>query len=101
MEDIERSPESMSAGLSSVLLQNICTVSTKTLNLVVKYVFLNIVKDLESNEIPKVRRVAYLTVLTTLLTAISDAKLSKEFLQQFTHINELKNIICDHLEIST
>jgi hypothetical protein len=45
--------------------------------------------------------VAYLTVLTTLLTAISDAKLSKEFLQQFTHINELKNIICDHLDIST
>ena len=35
----------MSAGLSSVLLQNICTVSTKTLNLVVKYVFLKFKMD--------------------------------------------------------
>lgn len=60
----------MSAGLSSILLQNICIVSEKMQQMIARHVFLKIVDDLTNEEIPIVRRVAYMTVLTSLLTKV-------------------------------
>jgi hypothetical protein len=74
LNDIERSPDSMSAGLSSILLQNICVASPKMQYVVGEYVFLPIVDDLDAKEIPILRRVAYLTVLTSLLTKVFETK---------------------------
>lgn len=64
----------MSAGLSSILLQNICVASPKMQYVVGEYVFLPIVDDLHAKEIPILRRVAYLTVLTSLLTKVFETK---------------------------
>jgi len=64
--DIEQSPESLQAGLSSVLLQEICVSTPKMQVAIAKQVFLRMVAEMDQ-PIPLSRRVAYLTVLTGLL----------------------------------
>ena len=67
VSDIEKSPESMQAGLSSVLLQEICLSTAKMQVAVAKQVFLRMIAEM-AQQIPLNRRVAYLTVLTGLLS---------------------------------
>ena len=66
LNDIKTSPDSRTAGLSSVLLSTICFTSPKMQTVIAKHVFCKIASDLEG-ELPLATRVAYLTVLTSLL----------------------------------
>lgn len=57
----------MGAGLSSVLLGSICTISTRMEATIAKQVFNRIVNEVSTNSIPLMRQVAYMTVLSSLL----------------------------------
>ena len=75
VSDIQQSPESMHAGLSSLLLKKIAITSVPLQEVVSKRVYLPIVDQVIASEVKIVNQVAYLTVLTNLTQAIADSNL--------------------------
>ena len=71
VEDIQSSPESMQAGLSSVLLKQISVTSSSLQYKITKDVYLNIIGKLCQAEEPIINQIAYLTVLTGLTQAVA------------------------------
>jgi len=74
MDSIEESPESMRAGLSSLLLKTIAVSSEPLQEVIIGNVYLKLVDQVCSQEVRVVNQVAYLTVLTSLTEAIADSK---------------------------
>ena len=102
IRDIEHQPDSLQAGLSSVLLQTISVTSTQLQDLVINAVFLKMLCELQG-DIPEMRHVAYLTVLTSLVTKTSESPLY-EALHQVTLQDEqtarmLEQLIARNLEL--
>ena len=77
VQDIQSSPESMQAGLSSVLLKQISVTTSRLQVKVTKDVYLNIVEKLCQGEEPIVNQVAYLTVVIGLTQAVANSNLHK------------------------
>ena len=75
VSSIEQSPESMQAGLSSLLLKTIAITSEPLQEVVACNVYLNIVDQVVSESVRIVNQVAYLTVLISLTQAIADSNL--------------------------
>ena len=75
VSDIQQSPESMHAGLSSLLLKTIAITSVPLQEVVSKRVYSPIVDQVIASEVKIVNQVAYLTVLTNLTQAIADSNL--------------------------
>jgi len=67
-------PDSMQAGLSSVLLQTISVTSMRLQELVIHDVVLKMLGELQ-NGIPEMRHVAYLSVLTSLVAKAAESSL--------------------------
>lgn len=87
IKDIEFQPDSVQAGLSSVLLQTISVTSKRLQQIVATDVFAKMLYDLVKNQTPEMRHIAYLTVLTSLTTKAVD---SVNFMSLF-EIDELNS----------
>lgn len=74
--NIQDSPESMQAGLSSLLLKTIAVTSRSLQEMVATDVYLNIVDQIVSSSVKIVNEVAYLTVLISLTQTIADTESS-------------------------
>jgi hypothetical protein len=75
VSDIQESPESMHAGLSSLLLKTIAITTVSLQQVVARDVYLPIVDQVISKEVQIVNQVAYLTVLINLTQAVADNSL--------------------------
>ena len=82
MDSIEESPESMQAGLSSLLLKTIAVTSETLQELIAVNVYLYLVAQVCNSEVRIVNQIAYLSVLTSLTEAVaSDAKVYRPLIK--------------------
>ena len=93
--NIQESPESMHAGLSSLLLKTIAITSQPLQEMVARDVYLPIVDQVVSRHVKMVNQVAYLTVLISLTQTVAD---SKSIGQQLAHLTLLDRQNCSKLE---
>ena len=77
VNDIISSPESMQAGLSSVVLKQIAISSVNLQTIVTKDVLLKLTDSIVKEDAPIISQVAYLTVITGLLEAAASCNTFK------------------------
>ena len=75
-------PESMRAGLSSLLLKTIAVSSEPLQELIIANVYLKLIDQVVSLEVRIVNQVAYLTVLTSLTEAIAESKFTMPLIRR-------------------
>ena len=76
VNDITSGPESMQAGLSSVVLKQIAITSAILQNKVTNDVLLKLSDSLIKQDVPIIAQVAYLTVITGLIEAASTCSMN-------------------------
>ncbi len=99
VEDIEKAPDSMQAGMSAVLMSHVSQCSEQMQRVVAEHVFLRLMDQLLSDSIETSKRVAFTSVLTSLLenagTCFRSLTTSDSMIAA-----KLQQIVFNHLEIN-